>query len=251
MLTNWKDCPKPGKKRKKAEDKMLLKAWKRKSVFWGLMYWELLSTQHSLDMMHITKNVCENFLGTLFDMPEKSKDGPRARQYMKDIGIREELQTSSHKTKDTIKGKNKEKANESEMGTTVSKTKANYYPPACFTLDEDEFSQVFKCLNGIKVPFSYSGLIRRYLDSKKQRFSQMKSHDCHVMMTQLLTVALRGIMDDHVRNTLLDLCNFFDVMSRKSISVRHLTRLQEEIISILCELEIYFPPAFLMLSCIC
>jgi hypothetical protein len=33
MLTNWKDCPKPGKKRKKAENKMLLKVWKRKFVF--------------------------------------------------------------------------------------------------------------------------------------------------------------------------------------------------------------------------
>ena len=72
----------------------------------------------------------------------------------------------------------------------------------------------------------------------------MKSHDCHVMMTQLLPVAFRGIMDDHVRNTLLDFCNIFDVLSQKSISVRHLTRLQEEIITILCELEIYFPPSF-------
>jgi thiazole synthase len=43
-------------------------------------------------MMHITKNVCESLLGTLFEMPEKSKDGPRARQDLKDISIREELQ---------------------------------------------------------------------------------------------------------------------------------------------------------------
>jgi hypothetical protein len=58
-------------------------------------------------MMHITKNVCESLLGTLFDMPEKSKDGPRARQDLKDIGIREELQPSSVKTKETVKGKKK------------------------------------------------------------------------------------------------------------------------------------------------
>ena len=41
MLKNWTDCSKPGKKKKKAE-KMLLKVWKRKYVFWGLKYWELL-----------------------------------------------------------------------------------------------------------------------------------------------------------------------------------------------------------------
>ena len=76
----------------------------------------------------------------------------------------------------------------------------------------------------------------------------MKSHDCHVMMTQILPVALRGIMDKHVRDTLIGLCNFFDVISRKSISVKQLQRLQEEIVVILNELEMYFPPAF---WCIC
>ena len=72
----------------------------------------------------------------------------------------------------------------------------------------------------------------------------MKSHDCHVMMTQILPVALRGIMDKHVCDKLTGLCNFFDVISRKSISVKQLRRLQEEIVVILCELEMYFPPAF-------
>ena len=90
----------------------------------------------------------------------------------------------------------------------------------------------------------YSGLISRFLDWQKKNFSGMKSHDCHVLMTQILPVAIRGIMDEHVRDTLLGLCNFFDVINRKSIGVRQLHRLQEEIVVILCELEIYFPPAF-------
>ena len=89
----------------------------------------------------------------------------------------------------------------------------------------------------------------RYLDSAKQKFSGMKSHDCHVLMTQILSVAIRGIMDAHVRETLFGLCNFFDVISRKSVGVRQLRRLQEEIVVILCELEMYFPP--LTLWCIC
>ena len=72
----------------------------------------------------------------------------------------------------------------------------------------------------------------------------MKSHDCYVMMTQIFPVAIRGIMDKHVRETLFGLCNFFDVISRKSITRKQLDRLQEEIVVILCELEMYFPPAF-------
>src|SRR3954468_22083289 len=72
----------------------------------------------------------------------------------------------------------------------------------------------------------------------------MKSHDCVVLMTQILPVAIRGIMDELVRKTLFGLCNFFDVISRKSICATQLKRLQEEIVLILCELEIYFPPDF-------
>src|SRR3954467_1268717 len=84
-------------------------------------------------------------------------------------------------------------------------------PPTCFTLSQKEIHQLINCLLGIKLPYGFAGKISRYLDSAKQRFSGMKSHDCHVLMTQLLPVAMRGIMDDHVRETLFGLCNFFDV----------------------------------------
>src|SRR4051794_32394623 len=75
-------------------------------------------------------------------------------------------------------------------------------------------------------------------------FSGMKSHDCHVMMTQIIPAAVRGMMEPHVRATLTDLCNFFDVITRKSITVKKLERLQEEIVTIICEMEMYYPPAF-------
>jgi hypothetical protein len=79
----------------------------------------------------------------------------------------------------------------------------------------------------------------------------MKSHDCQVLMTQILPVGLRGIMDDHVREMLFGLCNVFDVLSRKSIGMKQLERLQGEIVMILYELEIYSPPRFTTSWCIC
>ena len=72
----------------------------------------------------------------------------------------------------------------------------------------------------------------------------MKSHDCHMLMTQILPVAIRGIMDAHVHETLVGLCNFFNIISRKSVGARQLRRIQEEIVVILCELEMYFRPTF-------
>jgi hypothetical protein len=46
------------------------------------------------------------------------------------------------------------------------------------------------CLLGVKVSHGYSRNIGRYLDEAKKRFSGMKSHDCHVLMTQILPIAI-------------------------------------------------------------
>jgi hypothetical protein len=248
LLKNWKDCPPAGKikiqkrkkgdKRKKKEPGPLLGVWKRRSVFWDLPYWKILDTPHCLDVMHITKNVCESLLGTLLNMPDRTKDGPKARQDLKVLAIREELQIPPAQ-----EGQSEEEADGGQKRKRI-KQPDYYCPPSCFTFSPAEVDQFFNCLVGVRVPFGYSGVISRYMDPKKRNFSGMKSHDCHVMMTQILPVAIRGIMDDHVRATLTGLCNFFDVITRKSISVKKLARLQEEIVVILCEMEMYFPPAF-------
>ncbi|KAK1607897.1 hypothetical protein QYE76_031570 [Lolium multiflorum] len=245
LLKGWKECPapgkirqKPGEKKKKKETTPLIGVWKRRSVFWDLPYWKILDTPHCLDVMHITKNVCESLLGTLLNMPDRTKDGPKARHDLKVLGIREELQIPAAQ-----EGHSEEEADGGQKRKRI-KQPDYYCPPSCFTFSPAEVDQFFNCLLGVRVPFGYSGLISRYMDPKKRNFSGMKSHDCHVMMTQILPVAIRGIMDDHVRATLTGLCNFFDVITRKSISVKKLARLQEEIVVILCELEMYFPPAF-------
>jgi hypothetical protein len=87
LLNNWVECPTSGKKKK--EPTPLLKVCKRKSVFWD---WHILGTPHCLDVMHITKNVCESLLATLFNMPDKIKDGPKARKDLIDLNIRHDLQ---------------------------------------------------------------------------------------------------------------------------------------------------------------
>jgi hypothetical protein len=43
--------------------------------------------------------------------------------------------------------------------------------------------QFFSVLLGVKLPTGYGGKISRYLDETKKRFSEMKSHDYHVLMT--------------------------------------------------------------------
>src|SRR3954466_11649485 len=68
-----------------------MKVWKTRSVFWELPYWKFLRTPNSLDIMHITKNVCESLVATIINMPDRTKDGPKARHDLICLGIRKEL----------------------------------------------------------------------------------------------------------------------------------------------------------------
>jgi hypothetical protein len=48
-------------------------------------------------------------------------------------------------------------------------------------------------------------------------FNLMKSHDCHVLMTSLLPVALRCIKIELVPDTVTSLCLFFNAIEQKLI----------------------------------
>jgi hypothetical protein len=39
--------------------------WKKKSLLWRLPYWQFMIVRHTLDGMHLTKNVCKSTLNIL------------------------------------------------------------------------------------------------------------------------------------------------------------------------------------------
>ena len=136
-----------------------------RSIFWDLEYWPKLDTPHCLDQMHITKNVLESLLGTLMNMPEKTKDGPKARRDLEDLEIMADL----HRPRKT-ETETKTEAGDSR-GKKDNKKEEKYCPPSCFTLSPKEIDQFFKCLTGIKVSSGYCGKISRFLDTKKKRLA--------------------------------------------------------------------------------
>ena len=103
---------------------------------------------------------------------------------------------------------------------------------------------MFECLNSIKVPIGCSSNIKRLVNMKEKKFVGLKSHDCHVLMTQLLPVALRGILPVNVRRTITKLCAFFNAISQKAIDPRNLERLQNGVVQCIVSLELIFPPSF-------
>ena len=81
----------------------------------------------------------------------------------------------------------------------------------------------------VKTPSSYSANIRSLVDvsSGKMKLGHMKSDDCHVMLTQILPMAIRNLMDKDIRNTLIDLCDFLDQLWQKVVDPKELDHMQE------------------------
>ena len=97
--------------------------------------------------------------------------------------------------------------------------------PASYTLSKEEKEIMFDCLNSMKVPFGYSSNMQGRINIKEKKFTNLKSHDCHVLMTQLLPVALRGILPENVRLAVVKLCAFLNEISQMAVDPNKLTRL--------------------------
>ena len=150
--------------------------------------------------MHLTKNLYVNVLGFLGTYGQ-GKDTLEARRDLKEMKQREDLQPEKR-----------------EKGQ-------HYLRPASYTLSKEEKQSMFDCLNSIKVPSGYLSNIQGRLNMKKKKFTNLKSHDCHVLMTQLLPVVLRGILPENVRLAIVKLCAFLNKISQKAINPQKLIQL--------------------------
>ncbi|XP_025640648.1 uncharacterized protein [Arachis hypogaea] len=195
--------------------------WKKRSIFFELPYWKQNTLRHCLDVMHIEKNVCDNIIGTLLDIPGKSKDHANARYDLKDMGIRKNLQPKE------IDGGKKAK---------IAK--------ACFNLTNQEKTIFCDILKSVKLPSSSSSNISRCVHVAEKKISGYKSHDAHFMLHYLLQVAIKCTMQNQVAGPLIYLGSFFRSLCQKVVENDTIDHLEVDIREILCQLERIFPPSF-------
>lgn len=193
--------------------------WKKKSIFFDLEYWKFHHVRHCLDVMHVEKNVCDSLIGTLLNMRYKSKDSEASRLDMIDMGVRTNLAPE--------KGKNK-----------------TYLPPAAFNLSKAEKKKLLSSLMNMKLPYGHASNIKNCVSMDELKVFGMKSHDCHILLQQLLPVAIRGVLPKSVRVTIIRLCFFFNALCTKIVDVSKLDKMQADVIVTLCELEKIFPASF-------
>ena len=164
----------------------------------------------------LRKNVCESIVGTLLDILGKIKDGEKARLDLMEMEIRPNLFPERRGNR-------------------------TYLPPAKHTLSRAEKRKLCEWLASIKVPDGYSSNFKKLVSVKDLKLIGMKTHDCHVLMQQILPLALRGILTKDVRFAISKLCSFFNSICTKVIDPLVLDSLQSELVQTLCMLEKYFP----------
>ena len=98
----------------------------------------------------------------------------------------------------------------------------------------------------MKVPHGYSSNISKLVSMDDLKVTGMKSHDYHVLMQQLLPVAIRGVLEDDARKTLARLCKLLNAICSKVIDNEILDELEKEGYVILSQLRCIFLQYFLI-----
>ena len=128
-----------------------------------------LLVRHILDLMHIEKNVCESIFGTLMDIKDKSKDGKTSCDDLQQLGIMKSLWPKQ-------------------------KGKKMFLPPAPHTLSKKEKEILCRVLFMLKVLDGYSSKPRNNVSMKYLKIHSMKTHDCDVLVKQILQIALCHVL---------------------------------------------------------
>jgi len=194
--------------------------WKRRSVLYDLPYWKDQLLRHNIDVMHTEKNVVDNILGTLLNMNGKTKDNHEARQDLRKMKLRAELHPFTAENSKTL------------------------LPAACFTMTKKEKTDFLQVLHDVRVPDGYSSNVSRCVKLKECTVGGLKSNNNHIIMQQLMPIALRGTLSDDVVRPLIELYGFFKDICSKTLRVEELDRLENQMPIILCKLERIFLPDF-------
>ncbi|GLT91440.1 hypothetical protein SLE2022_093260 [Rubroshorea leprosula] len=151
----------------------------------------------------------------------KSKDNYKARCDLEDMGIRNDLHPKVR-----------------------LRTNTKYLPKACYQMTSKEKDAFFKVLKDLRAPDELSSNVSHCVQLKPHKLIGLKSHDCHVLMLELLPIALRKSLPDEVCSTVIDFCNYFKNICSKVLCERDLELLEHRIAITLCEMEKIFPPSF-------
>jgi len=197
--------------------------WTHKSGLTRLPYFNDLLLPHTIDVMHTKKNVAEALWATLMDIPDKSKDNPKAR-----VDLAALCDRPNQHMRPPRGGKKWIR------------------PKADFVLSRDQRRKVLEWIQRLMFPDGYAANLRRGVNLSTLRVLGMKSHDYHIWIERLLPAMVRGFVPENVWLVLAELSYFFRQLCAKELSRTVIDDLERAAPLLLCRLEKIFPPGFFL-----
>jgi hypothetical protein len=117
-----------------------------------------------------------------------------------------------------------------------------YKPAVPYVLLDKDFREFVHTLEALKTPLGYSLAFAKHIRTKK--FGGLKSHDYHVLMQQLLPLALRNLLAPGLRMAMMWMCKVFRRICTKVYNPTEFTSLQMDVAESMELLELEFPPSF-------
>ena len=149
--------------------------------------------------MHIEKIVCDNLNRTLLNLMFKTKDSVASRLDMIEMGVMPDFAP--------------------EVGE-----RRTYLPPSTFTLSNAEKIKMLSSFSSMKLSYGHSLNIKNCVSMPDLKLFGLKSHDCHILLQQLLPIAIRSVLPKNFRVNIIR-CFFFNSLCNKIVDVSKLDKL--------------------------
>ena len=117
-------------------------------------------------------------------------------------------------------------------------------PPSRVTLTNEQMQRFCEILKSVKSLDGYSANISNNVQVQERNLLGLKPHDYHVLLHQLLPVAIRNNMDKEASKIIIEYYGFFRKLCSKVIDVDDFKKLEADVRVTLCNMEVIFPPSF-------
>jgi hypothetical protein len=171
---------------------------------------------NTLDVMNCEMKLAKNFLKTIM----VKKDTVKVRRDLQRKGIRRHLWLLPNPRR----------------GGKI------YKPVAPYVLSDKDFNEFAKMLEPLCTPSSYSSTFGKEIGKKK--FGGLKSHDYHVLMQELLPLALWNVLAPGPRLAVMRMCKLFRRLCTKVYNPANFSSLEADVAESMALLEMEFPPSF-------
>ena len=117
-----------------------------------------------------------------------------------------------------------------------------YMPAACHTMSNENKTNFLQVLKDVRVLNGYASNISRCV--RERNLVGLKSHDHHILMQQLLPIALRGNLPNNVVGPIVELSIFFRGICSTTLTQEDMDQLERNVIITLYKMEQIFSPGF-------